>query len=113
MSGSSVPSNTPARFLPVREIAVVGLIALALFVTLAIASYSPQDSGFSYSSAASQTNNLVGPAGAYFSSLILYLLGWVAYILPFCLLVVGLRLIFAERAALNWLFGLVRTTGWL
>lgn len=106
-------STVSVRFLPLREIGVVGLVALALVISLAIGSYSPLDSGFSYSSSASQTENLVGSFGAYFASLMLYLLGWVAYLLPFGLLVVGLRLLFAARTEWHWLFASVRLSGWI
>ena len=85
--------TTATRLLPLREIAVIGLVTVALFLVLAISSYSPTDPGFSYSSASSDTHNLFGTLGAYFADLSLYLFGWIAYLLPISLVLIGIRLI--------------------
>ena len=110
---TTLASTASARMLPVREISLVGLCAVALFLLLAIGSYSPTDASFSFANASRQTDNLVGQIGAYIADLSLYVLGWVAYLIPVSLTVVGVRLVFAERSAHHWGFALVRGTGWL
>ena len=102
-----------ARPLPVREIGILILGTAATFLLLAIASYSPSDAAFSFSSASQETDNLVGTLGAYFADLVLYFLGWVAYLIPVALAVVGLRLLLQPDSEANWLFSLVRATGWI
>lgn len=101
-----------AHHLPRREIGIVALGAAALFLILAIVSYSPTDAAFSYSSASEETQNLVGTLGAYFADLVLYILGWVAYLIPIALTIVGIRLLLQPGAGANWLYNVVRLTGW-
>lgn len=106
---NSVTSNV----LPMREIGILALATTAAFLVLAIASYSPTDAAFSYSAATTDADNLVGTLGAYFSDLVLYFLGWVAYLIPVAFGVIGVRLLLNRSDSVNWLFGLVRSTGWL
>lgn len=108
MSSQSVPSHS----VPTREIAMVALAAVALFYLLAILSYSPHDSGFSYASSNTDVSNWVGRSGAWCADLGLYLLGYVAYLIPLQLMAVGV-LIFKGRALEQpgWITG-VRALGW-
>ncbi len=100
---------------PAREIGLIGLLAVALFTVLAIASYSPADPAFSFTAVGNgaQVNNLVGRSGAWFADVMLYLFGWVSYLLPFALLVVGVRLVWHRAPALSWPLVVVRLLGWL
>jgi S-DNA-T family DNA segregation ATPase FtsK/SpoIIIE len=109
LMANSVTSNV----LPMREIGILALATTAAFLVLAIASYSPTDAAFSYSAATTDADNLVGTLGAYFSDLVLYFLGWVAYLIPVAFGVIGVRLLLNRSDSVNWLFGLVRSTGWL
>ena len=103
--------------LPVREIGVVGLVAVALILFLAIASYASTDPGFSYSGQGGEVQNLVGSSGAYFADLVLYLFGWVAYLIPAVFLVAGLRIFLVERIdseeGFRWKMFSARSLGWL
>ncbi|MEQ9005608.1 MAG: DNA translocase FtsK 4TM domain-containing protein, partial [Pseudomonadales bacterium] len=65
-----------ASHVPVREIGLIGLVALALFTLLAMLSYSPVDPGFSVTGGRADVDNLVGPSGAWFADVMLYLFGW-------------------------------------
>lgn len=112
VSAKSTAKITP-RILPLREISVLALATLAIFMLLALVSYSATDAGFSFSSANPEAQNLVGTLGAYFSDLVFYVLGWVAYLLPLALVVVGARLLLAPAVELDWLFAVVRLSGWL
>ena len=105
-------TSIPMRLLPVREISMVGLGAGALFLLLAIASYSPSDPAFSFSGHGGEVDNLVGLSGAYFADLVLYLFGWVAYVIPLALTVIGVRLVMAKELESNWLSLSIRSSGW-
>ncbi len=98
--------------LPAREISLVGLAAAALFLLLAIGSYSPADPAFSFSGTGGEIQNLVGRSGAYFADLVLYLFGWVAYLIPVALAVIGVRLVLARELQSNWIILSVRSSGW-
>ncbi len=58
------------------------LLFLALYLFLALASYSPQDPGWSYVGARIAVENLGGVAGAWFADVLLYLFGFFAYLFP-------------------------------
>ncbi len=98
---------------PLREIGLIGLSAGALFVLLAIASYSPTDPSFSFSGNGGEVQNLVGKSGAWFADLMLYLLGLVAYVLPVALVVIGVRLVLSPSPQFSWVLASVRGLGWL
>ncbi len=106
-------TSVPVRLLPVREISLVGLGAAALFLLLAIVSYSPSDPAFSFSGHGGEVDNLVGMSGAYFADLVLYLFGWVAYMIPLALTIIGVRLVLARQLESNWVSLSVRSSGWL
>ncbi len=106
-------TSVPVRHLPVREITLVGLGVTALVLFLAIASYSPSDPSFHLQAPRGTIDNLVGSSGAYFSGLVLYLFGWVAYLIPVGLSIVGVRLVRDKQQIAGWLPLSVRTSGWL
>ena len=99
-----VATSVAKRIIPVREISLVLLAAATIFLSLAIISYSPEDPGFSFSGQGGEIHNLVGTSGAYFADLVLYLLGWVAFIIPVALILVGVRLIFSSKREPNSLY---------
>ena len=99
------------RLLPVREIILIALGSLALFLFLAIGSYSPEDPGFSFASSQTEARNLVGVSGAYFADLVLYLFGFVAFLIPLSLAVAGGRLLFSKEV--SWTIFAVRLSGWI
>jgi S-DNA-T family DNA segregation ATPase FtsK/SpoIIIE len=70
-------------------VAVVGLLVL-----LSLASFMPEDPSLNTATAAGATaRNWIGPVGAYTADLLFQGLGWVAYLVPMILLVVGTRLL--------------------
>jgi DNA segregation ATPase FtsK/SpoIIIE, S-DNA-T family len=98
---------------PLREIGLIGLAAGALFALLAMFSYSPDDPSFNFTGSGGEVSNLVGRSGAWFADIMLSLLGWVAYLLPFGLLLAGIRLLRLGDAVLSWPLVSVRALGWL
>ncbi len=65
-----------------REAALLVLLAVAGFLLLALVSYDPADPGWSYSAATRTIYNRGGVVGAYFADFTLYLLGYLAYLIP-------------------------------
>ena len=94
------------RAIPGREIMMVGLASLALFLLLAMISYSPNDPAFSFSSTNSGVTNWLGKVGAWSADISLYLLGTVAYLLPAMLITLGVQLVRHRAAELqSWRTG--------
>ena len=77
------------------------LVAVAgLLILLSLASYLPEDPSLNTSAGpAAATQNWVGPVGAYIADLLFQALGWVAYLIPVLLLVVGSRLLLVRPFA--------------
>jgi DNA segregation ATPase FtsK/SpoIIIE, S-DNA-T family len=65
-----------------REGAMWTLMVVALYLVLALASYSPDDPGWSYVGDVAQVSNAAGRAGAWFADVALFLFGFFAYLLP-------------------------------
>jgi S-DNA-T family DNA segregation ATPase FtsK/SpoIIIE len=85
----------------------------ALFLLLAIVSYSPDDPSFNYTGNNQEISNLVGASGAFFADIVLFLFGWMAYLLPLALTYVALHLLLSGRAASPPLLVVVRVIGWV
>ncbi len=90
-------------------------IAVGLFLSLALLTYSPNDTGWAISGANRQVSNLAGTAGAWISSFLFSLIGIFSYTLP---LISFYRawVVFRERSnpnAWNPLITLLRGIGWL
>ncbi len=69
-----------------REGLCVIYIGIALFLLIALLSYSPNDPGWSYYGPRGQVSNLVGAVGAWVADVLFHLVGLLAYFLPFMLL---------------------------
>ncbi|MBO8085631.1 MAG: DNA translocase FtsK 4TM domain-containing protein [Marichromatium sp.] len=65
-----------------REGAMWALMCLALYLLLALATYSPQDPGWSYVGDGERVSNAGGRTGAWFADGALYLFGFFAYLIP-------------------------------
>ena len=109
----AIVSEPRSSILPVREIALILLLAASVYVFLAIVSYSHLDPACSFSGSNAVTSNLVGESGALVADIVLFVFGWVAYALPLALLAGGLRLLRRSAAPWSWpVFG-TRALGWL
>ena len=106
-------AETRTTALPVREIALVLLLALAVYVFLAIASYSEHDPAWSFSGTDLAVTNLVGRSGALVADIILLLFGRISYLLPLALVVAGIKIL--RPASKSWTLPLfsIRFCGWL
>lgn len=97
---------------PLREIGLIGLGAAALYVLLAVASYSASDPSFGNTGEGGPVRNWMGASGAYVSDLLLTLLGFVAYGIPLALAISGLRFLKPPSAGPAWVLVAVRCFAW-
>jgi len=65
-----------------REGAVLLLLAIALYFLISLTSYSPEDPGWSYTGQRELVQNAGGPVGGWLADVLLYLFGFLAYLLP-------------------------------
>jgi S-DNA-T family DNA segregation ATPase FtsK/SpoIIIE len=66
----------------VREGTLIVYFLLALFLLIALLSYSPNDPGFTTTGSGNLINNSVGVYGAWIADILLHLLGYLAYSVP-------------------------------
>ncbi len=92
-----------------REGSLIVYFLLALFLLIALLSYSPQDPGFTTTGSGEEVENAVGIYGAWLADVLFHLLGYLAYGFP-ALLVYKIYTSFREAALIvpfSWpLFGL-------
>lgn len=72
-----------------REAALFVFLALAVYLLIALSTFNPTDSGWSYTGSDEQVRNAGGWLGAWFADFALYLLGYPAYLLPPLVLSIG------------------------
>ena len=77
----------------VREGTLIVYFLLALFLLIALVSYSPNDPGFTTTGTGDIVNNAVGVYGAWTADILLHLLGYLAYGFPALLAYKGLYLV--------------------
>ena len=75
-----------------REVALWGTACIALILLVALFSYTPDDPGWSSSGGGGPVHNLVGPTGAWLANVLLSLAGYVAYVIPVMVFLLGLVL---------------------
>ncbi len=79
-----------------REGALFAFGAVALYLLVSLITYHPADPGWSRSSAMTGIRNAGGVAGAWFADVSLYLLGYLAYLIPILIAYTG-WLLFSHR----------------
>jgi len=68
-----------------RESAVIAIAAAAIVLALALATYSPADSGFSFAGLSPVVHNRIGRGGALLADFLFFLIGRPAFLLPIML----------------------------
>src|SRR5690554_2699918 len=96
--GKSVPDAPGQRLrrLAMVEGLMLVMLALALYLVLALWSYSPLDPGWSGTGSSRAIQNSVGRSGAWFSDVLYLLFGHLAWLFPL-MLVWGTVNLFRER----------------
>ena len=104
----------PVTVIPVREIALVVVLAVVAYLLLSIGSYSPHDPAWSVAGSNLVVSNHFGRWGAYTADLMLLVLGWSAYLLPAGLVGVAVLLLRRGwRESLSWVNTVLRTGGFV
>ena len=105
---------SPMSAFPVREIGLVVFVALALYLLLAIGSYSPLDPAWTFAGSNLAISNLVGRSGAFTADITLLAFGWAAYLLPAGLVFAGIKLLQRDVPdTRSWSQMLIRGGGFL
>ena len=110
--------DAPAKdymLLRLKEGALIGVVALCMYLSLALFTYDPEDPGWSYLGGNEVATNLVGRSGAWLADVMLFIFGYLAFVFPLLLVyqaVVMLRRRSTE-SAIDWkIFGF-RTVGFI
>ena len=108
------PMPAPANVLPFREIGLVAVLALALYVLLALGSHHPNDPAWTVAGSDLAVENLAGRSGAWTADVVFYAFGWGAYLLPACLFAATVPLLRNHRRiAWTWAEAPVRGGGFV
>ena len=70
-----------------RESAAIAIAVFALVVFVALATYSPDDTGFSFAGESATIHNKIGPVGAWFADVLFFLFGRPSFLFPVMLAV--------------------------
>ena len=85
-SRASKPAMSPGRQRLWRDLALIAVAPLLLFLLACLVTYSPADPGFSSSgSITAPVHNACGRVGAWIADVLLMLTGYVAFLLPLVL----------------------------
>ncbi len=82
---SSLPGGSKFTALvlrALRESAALLLAVLAVAVLVALASFHPEDPGFSFTGSSESVGNAIGPVGAFVADILFFLFGKPAFLLP-------------------------------
>ncbi|HZP12076.1 MAG TPA: DNA translocase FtsK 4TM domain-containing protein, partial [Nevskiaceae bacterium] len=72
-----------------REVALFAALGLAIVMIAALFSYHPDDAAWSSSGAGGAVHNWIGITGAWIADVLLSLFGYVGYLVPGLLLLIG------------------------
>ncbi|MBO6701747.1 MAG: DNA translocase FtsK 4TM domain-containing protein [Pseudomonadales bacterium] len=89
-SSKTAPRQAPSDFSQqvaprLKEGAFIALVAIALYLVLALISFDKQDPGWTYTGANDAVNNIVGRSGAWVADVFLFFFGFLAFIFPMML----------------------------
>ena len=84
----------------IKEISVIVLAVLAIYLSLALLSYHPDDPGWSKAISTETIHNNGGVVGAWLANFLLYLFGYLGYVFPLVLVFDGWRLFQSRHAEL-------------
>jgi DNA segregation ATPase FtsK/SpoIIIE, S-DNA-T family len=78
----SEPQQPSRGKLILREGALIGWLAICVYLLVAFVTHSPEDPGWSHTGNIDQVNNAAGPLGAWLSDVFFSLLGYMSYLFP-------------------------------
>jgi len=100
-----------------REGGLIALVAVCIYLSMALFSYDPEDPGWTYTGTTGDVSNLVGLSGAWIADVFFTICGYMAFIFPLMLAFQAWQ-VFKDRkidVAFNWVilsfhgFGLILT----
>ncbi len=94
----STPVLTPKIVNLLRESGVFVVVAIAAYLLMSLASYSPQDPGWSHTGASDAIRNMGGRFGAWIADFLHHGFGRVAYLFPLIILFTGWRVYQARHS---------------
>lgn len=80
-----------------REVSLIALAAVVLFLMLALVTFHPMDPGWSRAAEVDVLHNRAGIVGAWIANVLLYLFGYLGYVLPLALAFSGWQAYRASR----------------
>lgn len=99
----------------IREGSLIALIALTIYLAMALATYSPEDPGWAAIGHNTTVHNYAGRSGAWIASVLMSCFGQASYLFPLMLAIYTLLLIRRrhESELLHWPLFLLRVGGFL
>ncbi len=94
------PSTT--AFQNVREVMIFIFITSALFLCIALLSYNQNDPAWSHAVSSNEVSNSAGAVGAWMADILLYVLGYMGYVIPVLLIYGCWRLFDAKRQQITF-----------
>lgn len=95
----------------IQEALGIAFGILALYLLIALTTYHPADPAWSHSVTAATIHNSAGVWGAWIADILLFILGYPAYLIPFLILTSSLRLFLRWGQAFNPLSFWARAAG--
>ncbi|EAR62179.1 DNA translocase FtsK [Neptuniibacter caesariensis] len=80
-----------------RESSLIIIIAISLFLFVALLGFNPKDSGWSHLGYQPEVANLTGPAGAWLADLVISGLGLSAFLLPVLIVYASIRFMMCKQ----------------
>jgi S-DNA-T family DNA segregation ATPase FtsK/SpoIIIE len=97
----------------IREVSLIALAALSIYLFIALLSYHPDDPGWSHAISVDMIRNSAGKVGAWIADVLLYLFGFMGYLFPVLLGFSGWRVYQAlqDNAPLEYVRYALRSAG--
>jgi DNA segregation ATPase FtsK/SpoIIIE, S-DNA-T family len=99
----------------IREVSVICLAAVSIYLLIALSSFSPADPAWSHSASVDVIQNNAGVIGACIADVLLYLFGYLGYTFPFILAYSGWRIFksIQNEEPLNYGHYAIRAVGFI
>ena len=94
---------------------VILLLALSVYLLLALATYNPNDDGWTYKGGTEAVANAAGRTGAFFADALFMLFGYLAFLFPLLIAFWGVRVLRERHAGMagSWPMFSLRLVGFL